>query len=575
MYNSHFGFRDFPFRIASDPSGFYFNRRIQTTYTKLLQGIYSDVPLLVLTGQTGTGKTALVRKISVDLGRQYQAIFSRRRYSGFEELVEDFCRQLNLDCSEKTLLQNVHLLSNHLIEERGKGRHILFVLDATEDFSPDAIVNLILLTGIPKSSGSLFQVLLIGLPAMEQAFEETHLAQFKNDTNCWLRLVNLGTKEVGDYVEFRIRSVGCRKDNPFSPDAISRIAYYSGGNPGIINRFCSFALLGTFLDERTTVSADIIDEVAAQCILNRVPPYTPHDRAAGLRGARPERPGVAVPQQTNGGFDRKAGPSFPTMPEYDPDRLSTRYRELGIPKPETALAPVLSTVSDEANGYRKLLHFFADKIRPGNILFFSVIASLVIGAVYIYAERGSELFWTSPRDSSQIKAAVREISLSVPAENGGNRLAGREKIDPQSDQLQSDEPGPDEEANRDSLTEMNPEARFSQLPDVSSQRLQTALRLAELQIQQKRLTSPPGDNAFATYKSLLTDYPGNKDALYGIFKIKRLYQRWGLDAERRGDLLGAREYYSRALRVAPHDVVVSTALQHVTKKLYVRLKYDS
>ena len=109
----------------------------------------------------------------------------------------------------------------------------------------------------------------------------------------------------------------------------------------------------------------------------------------------------------------------------------------------------------------------------------------------------------------------------------------------------------------------------------SGLQLARALEKASMQMRKKLLTLPSDNNAWQTYKQILSAYPGQVDARYGIARIKRTYQKWGLKAELRGDLIRAKIFYSRALKVAPRDKVVITALNHVKKKLLYRQIYNS
>ena len=63
MYTSYFGFREKPFHVTPDPRFFYTNPVYQEAYATLLYGIRERKGLIVLTGEVGTGKTTLLRKL--------------------------------------------------------------------------------------------------------------------------------------------------------------------------------------------------------------------------------------------------------------------------------------------------------------------------------------------------------------------------------------------------------------------------------------------------------------------------------------------------------------------------------
>ena len=67
MYNSYFGFRETPFSVTPDPRFFYTNRLYQEALSALLYGIEAKKGFIVITGEVGTGKTTLLRKLMRNL----------------------------------------------------------------------------------------------------------------------------------------------------------------------------------------------------------------------------------------------------------------------------------------------------------------------------------------------------------------------------------------------------------------------------------------------------------------------------------------------------------------------------
>jgi general secretion pathway protein A len=66
MYNSYFGFSVSPFSVTPDPSFFYSNPVYQEAYAILQYGIEAKKGFIVITGEVGTGKTTLLRKLLRD-----------------------------------------------------------------------------------------------------------------------------------------------------------------------------------------------------------------------------------------------------------------------------------------------------------------------------------------------------------------------------------------------------------------------------------------------------------------------------------------------------------------------------
>ena len=63
MYNRYFGFLESPFSVTPDPRFFYTNPVYQEAYATLRYGIEAKKGLVVVTGEVGTGKTTLLRRL--------------------------------------------------------------------------------------------------------------------------------------------------------------------------------------------------------------------------------------------------------------------------------------------------------------------------------------------------------------------------------------------------------------------------------------------------------------------------------------------------------------------------------
>ena len=62
-FEDYFGFRETPFGVTPDPRFFYANPLYLEGLAALVYGIKAKKGLMLLTGEVGTGKTILLRKL--------------------------------------------------------------------------------------------------------------------------------------------------------------------------------------------------------------------------------------------------------------------------------------------------------------------------------------------------------------------------------------------------------------------------------------------------------------------------------------------------------------------------------
>ncbi len=86
-----------------------------------------------------------------------------------------------------------------------------------------------------------------------------------------------------------------------------------------------------------------------------------------------------------------------------------------------------------------------------------------------------------------------------------------------------------------------------------SQRVRGLVDQARRQIIAKRLTTPPGDNAYETVSRLREVAPTTPEIAELLGTMEETYRRWASMAERDNDFEEAKRFYERALIVAPSN----------------------
>ena len=89
------------------------------------------------------------------------------------------------------------------------------------------------------------------------------------------------------------------------------------------------------------------------------------------------------------------------------------------------------------------------------------------------------------------------------------------------------------------------------------------LTLAKKQFQNKRLSTPAGDNALETYQKILEMQPDNQQAIVGIKEVHDKYLNWANYYLKHNDVERAKRFYNRALIIDPNDKVAQTSLENI------------
>ncbi|MBP2311106.1 ankyrin repeat domain-containing protein [Azospirillum soli] len=99
----------------------------------------------------------------------------------------------------------------------------------------------------------------------------------------------------------------------------------------------------------------------------------------------------------------------------------------------------------------------------------------------------------------------------------------------------------------------SPSAPLPEMDGALTLRVRALVDQARRQISAKRLTTPPGDNAYETVSRLREIAPTTPEIPELLAVMEDTYRRWAAMAERDGDFSEARRFYERALIVAPDN----------------------
>jgi general secretion pathway protein A len=296
MYTTHFGLRDAPFRSTPEPRFFYSNPVYREAYATLLYGVLQRKGFVALTGEVGTGKTTLLRRLMDQLGSGVRFVLFYNTTLSFDETVEFICSELQLAVDGLSRVQRLQRLNDLLIAEARQGRTVVLLLDEAQNLGPDVLENLRLISNLETATEKLLQIVLVGQPELDARLAHPALRQVAQRIAVRYRLQPLGDEEVEAYIDLRLRLCGRSARDLFSRGALRRIAEYARGIPRRINILCDAVLVATYGARMHRATAALVDEVA--CTLTPPPGRRPGARSAGAAARsrarrRRSRPGPA------------------------------------------------------------------------------------------------------------------------------------------------------------------------------------------------------------------------------------------------------------------------------------------
>ena len=261
MYGKHFGLVELPFSVTPDPRFSYVNSDYREAFATLRYGIETRKGFIVITGEAGTGKTTLLRRLMRTVEATVHTAFIFNTHLSFTELLRLVLNELGVANSARDKQTLMAQLNDYLIEQLHKDHIVSLLVDEAQNLSDEMLEELRLLSNLETDRAKLIQIVLMGQPELERKLEQPKLRQLKQRVAVRCRLAPLGSDEVAPYINSRLQTVGYEGKELFDLESVQKIALYSKGIPRLINVICDNALLIAYASSQSKVSAKIVDEV--------------------------------------------------------------------------------------------------------------------------------------------------------------------------------------------------------------------------------------------------------------------------------------------------------------------------
>jgi type II secretory pathway predicted ATPase ExeA len=361
-----------PFADAPDEAFFYTNPAIRQIYQQLIAALDGAPGLAVLTGEAGTGKTILSRRLCDELRMSGRLVAYCRAGLSFDELIAAIASETGIEGGIEDRAGWLRRFREDLERSTG-GRPLVVVIDDAEGLGGDAMANLgRLLDGPAESSPRL---LLCGRPELVARLDLPVFIGLKRMLSAFCSLERLGDDDAASYVFHRLRRAGHRGATLFSSAAVNAVVAQAAGLPRRINRLCARSLVVAAASATPVITSAIVEKAGEGLTPKAALPLQAGRRSAAIRrnGAtvatamtagiiaagiviypmREQAPDVTAMAAMPGAdaFPRegRAGNVAPVRPRAQPARRPEQVVQLVLDEP-SAMAPSAPPPANESSG---------------------------------------------------------------------------------------------------------------------------------------------------------------------------------------------------------------------------------
>ena len=204
MYESFYGLRERPFSLLPDPDYLYLSPKHQRALTLLEYGMMNQAGFSVICGDTGAGKTTLIRRLLSELGEDTTVGLINNTHKSFGELLSWILMAFGLDGDGKSKAHMHQILIDFLIDQYAQNRHTVLIVDEAQNMTVDTLEELRMLSNINSDKDQVLQVILAGQPALRETLRRPDLMQFAQRIAVDYYLESLNRDETCEYIQHRL-----------------------------------------------------------------------------------------------------------------------------------------------------------------------------------------------------------------------------------------------------------------------------------------------------------------------------------------------------------------------------------
>jgi len=258
MYMEYFGLNDYPFRITPDTDYLYMSSAHSRAKAYMEYAIFNREGFVVITGEIGSGKTTLIKKLLTELDDNVLVAKIFQTQLDEVELLQAILVEFGLNPFSAKKVELLSMLNQFLVNSYLDGKQILLIIDDAQNLSKRVLEEITMLSSVETQKEKILHVILVGQPELNHKLEAADMQQLLQRVSLRYHVRALSFEEMKEYIVYRL-SVAGLKDKIFSDVIMPGIYEYTGGIPRLINTLCDTCLTCSFADDLQNVDIDVFN----------------------------------------------------------------------------------------------------------------------------------------------------------------------------------------------------------------------------------------------------------------------------------------------------------------------------
>jgi len=263
MYEQFYRLRERPFTLTPDATYLFLGRHHRHALTMLEYTLMHAVGFALLTGEIGSGKTTLIRRLVKLADSKLAVTVLSNTHAGSGALLPWVAQALGVPIASRSPPEQYGAFVDHLAQAYVAGGRVVLIVDEAQNLDAQKLEELRVLSNVNADKHMLLQTILVGQPELRETLRRPDMRQLAQRIAIDFHLGHLHGDETRAYVRHRLMVAGGSPDL-IRADAVDLVHEHAGGVPRLINILCDTALVYGFAEQQHQIDAELVRQVIAE-----------------------------------------------------------------------------------------------------------------------------------------------------------------------------------------------------------------------------------------------------------------------------------------------------------------------
>lgn len=248
LYNHHFRLDTAPFSLTPDTRFFYSHDSCRTALNTLAVAIHSGEGFTKITGEVGTGKTVLCRKLLDALLDNYTLAYiptpNMEPWALLAAIADELGMSYPDNVTQHQLIKHLGLFIINSYAQQGSP--VIICLDDAHTMPLESLEAVRILSNIETQQRKLIQLVFFGQTELDDKLNLEECRQLKQRISFSHVITPIGKDVTREYINHRLLIAGYKGDELFTPEALHRLSRASKGILRLINILAHKAMMSAY-----------------------------------------------------------------------------------------------------------------------------------------------------------------------------------------------------------------------------------------------------------------------------------------------------------------------------------------